>query len=292
MGIGPQVLVKALKKVKAKGINFTVIGEEESLNKAGWDNSLGILLPVTSRRKKPLTAGPSAYGGEVSFKALKLAIDMMLKGKGDALVTAPISKEAWQKAGVNFTGHTEVLREYAKKEGALMMFNSGKINCALVTEHYAVKDLCKAITKQRIINCVKIFSEVLGKDALIGISSLNPHCGDGGKVGKEEITVISLAVNELIKKGFKVSGPWPADALWQKHLQGKFKGIVCMYHDIALLGLKLAARKPPVHITAGLKFLRVSPTHGTAFDIAEQNTADESGMLAAINYAIKHKNLI
>lgn len=287
LGIGPQVLVKALKKVKAKGARFTVIGEEQSLIAAGWQSSMGALMPVTSAFKKPLTPKPCAYGGDISFKALKLAVDMMLAKKADALVTAPLSKEAWAKAGIKFTGHTEYLRARAKEKGALMMFNSGKINCALVTEHYKIKDLSKAITKEKIINAAKIFADVLGKNAQIGIAALNPHAGDGGKLGDEEIKIIAPAVKKLAAQGYKVSGPWPNDALWQKHLKGEFKGILFMYHDAALTGIKLAAKRPALHITAGLKFLRVSPTHGTAFDIAAQNTADESGMLEAVNYALK-----
>jgi Pyridoxal phosphate biosynthesis protein len=287
LGIGPQITVKALKKIKAEGARFIVLGEAQSLQKYGWNNSLGTLKEIKSSYKKPSKPCASEYGGDISFKALKTAISMMLKGEGDALVTAPISKEAWAKAGIKFTGHTEVLRRYAKKDGALMMFTDGKINCALVTEHYAIKDLSAQITKERIIKSVKMFAGVLGKKAKIGISALNPHAGDGGKLGFEEIRTIKPAIKKLAADGYKVSGPWPCDALWQKHIKGEFDGIVLMYHDVALLGLKLAAKNTPVHITAGLKFLRVSPVHGTAFDIAAGNDADSSGMEAAIRYAVK-----
>jgi 4-hydroxythreonine-4-phosphate dehydrogenase len=285
LGIGPEVLVKALKKVKSKKVRFTVIGEAQTLKAAGWKACMGKLIEVKSQHAKPADPGPSRWGGDISYKALKIALNLLSKDKA-ALVTAPVSKEAWAKAGVPFTGHTEVLRRYAKKEGALMMFTSGHINCALVTEHFAIKDLSKAVTKKRIVDTVKIFTNVIGKNADIAISALNPHAGDGGKIGKEEITTIAPSIQDLKAQGFNVNGPYPLDSMWTKHALGIFDGIVCIYHDAALLGLKLAAKKPVVHITAGLNFLRTSPAHGTAFDIAGKKIADESSMLAAINYAI------
>jgi 4-hydroxythreonine-4-phosphate dehydrogenase len=286
LGIGPQILVKALKKIKTKTAAFIVAGERTSLLKAGWQDNMGELVEVTSRRKKPAKPQPSKWGGEISYKALIEAIEIVKAGKAHALVTAPISKEAWQMAGVKFTGHTEVLKKYAAGEGALMMFKSGKINCALATEHLAIKDVSKGLSKQKIIQSVKIFAKQLGKNAAIAISALNPHAGDGGKLGKEEAAVISPAIKTLRRLGYNVSGPWPIDSLWSKHANGQYAGIVCMYHDAALTGLKLAAKEPVIHITAGLKFLRVSPTHGTAFDIAAKNTANPQSMLAAIKYAI------
>ena len=119
----------------------------------------------------------------------------------------------------------------------------------------------------------------------IVFAALNPHAGDGGKIGTEEITIIAPLVKNLRNKGLNITGPLPLDSAWQKHLAGQFDGIFCLYHDAALLPLKLAAKEPAVHITYGLKFLRVSPVHGTAFDIAGQNIADASSMLAALKFA-------
>jgi 4-hydroxythreonine-4-phosphate dehydrogenase len=215
-------------------------------------------------------------------------VHMMNAGSAHALVSAPISKEAWAMADVKFTGHTEVLKKYAAARGgeALMMFAAGRIKCALATEHLAIKDLPRALTKKRIKTAAQIFAQELGGPrAHIALSALNPHCGDGGKLGSEELKIISPAAAELKKAGYNISGPYPVDSLWQKHAAGGFDGILFMYHDAALTGLKLAARAPAVHITAGLRWLRVSPVHGTAFDIAGQNKADASGILAALKYA-------
>jgi len=288
LGIGPEITVKALKKLKNKTAAVTVIGDGQTLRAAGWHSGLGRLIEVQSSFKKPGKNGPCAWGGDISYQALMAAITLMNAGQGNALITAPISKEAWALANVPFTGHTEVLKKHAAKDGALMMFNAGKINCALASEHFAIKDLPKIITKERIKNAAKIFAKQLGgKRAAIALSALNPHNGDGGKLGMEEIKIISPAAAELKKEGFNIAGVYPIDSLWQKHAAGKFDGILCIYHDQALTGLKLAAKQPIVHITAGLKWPRVSPTHGTAFDIAYTGQADASGMLAAINYALK-----
>ncbi|MDR1123597.1 MAG: 4-hydroxythreonine-4-phosphate dehydrogenase PdxA [Elusimicrobiota bacterium] len=294
LGIGPEVIVKALKKFKARAA-ITVIGDRQSLLAAGWRDNMGALVEVQSSFTRPAggKAGPCAWGGDVSFKAFMAGVRLMNAGRARALVSAPISKEAWAMAGVKFTGHTEVLKKYASAHGgaALMMFAAGRIKCALATEHLAIKDLPRALTKQRIKTAAEIFAAQLGgRRAHIALAALNPHCGDGGKLGAEELKIISPAAAELKKAGYNISGPYPVDSLWRKHAAGCFDGILCMYHDAALTGLKLAAAAPAVHITAGLRWLRVSPVHGTAFDIAGRNKADESGMLAALNYAADAKN--
>lgn len=122
----------------------------------------------------------------------------------------------------------------------------------------------------------------------IALASLNPHGGDNGKFGDEEARTILPAVRALNKKRVRAEGPYPVDALWLAHAKGNFDGILCMYHDQALLGLKLATKEPVVHVTAGLDFLRTSPTHGTAFDIAGKNKADASSMVSAILFAAAH----
>ena len=291
MGIGPEVTVKALRNPHVQRVcTPVVIGDPDSLRTAGWTEKLSALIAVESVRAKPTRRGPSAWGGEISFKALQLACKLAKQGRAAALVTAPISKQSWTLAGVPFTGHTEFLRKYYGKK-ALMMFVSGHLRCALVSEHFAIKDLPKILTKQRIINAGKDFAAALKKMDIknphIGVAALNPHAGDNGKFGDEENKVIAPAIRALRAAHTHTDGPYPIDALWNKHAAGQFDGILCIYHDQALLGLKLAAQEPIVHITAGLNFLRTSPTHGTAFDISGQNKADADSMIAAILFAVK-----
>jgi len=289
LGIGPEVTVKALRNKQVQNsCTPVVIGHPDTLCAAGWTEKLAALIPIESWRNQPTHRGPSAWGGEISFKALQLACKLTAQHRNAALVTAPISKQSWTLSGLSFTGHTEFLRTYYGKT-ALMMFVSGKLRCALASEHFAIQDLHQILTKQRIHQAGKDFAAALKKLGIknphIGVSALNPHAGDNGKFGSEENKVILPAISSLHKAGINADGPYPIDSLWLKHAHGEFDGILCMYHDQALLGLKLAARKPIVHITAGLDFLRTSPTHGTAFDIVGKNQADPSSMVAAILFA-------
>ncbi len=289
LGIGPEVTVKALQNPRVQdACRPILIGEPDSLKEAGYTPQLAPLIVQQSLRAKPRRPEPSAWGGEISFAALNLACSMAARQQGSAVVTAPISKQSWAKAKVPYTGHTEFLRTHYGKT-ALMMFISGPVRCALVSEHFAIKDLHKIITKDRIVRAGQDFAQALCRLGIniphIALCTLNPHGGDNGRFGHEETRVITPARRSLCAKGIKAEGPYPVDSLWLAHAHGNFDGILCMYHDQALLGLKLAAREPIVHITAGLDFLRTSPTHGTAFDIAGQNKADPSSMIAAILFA-------
>ena len=281
LGIGPEVTKKALKKFKKpKGTKITLVGES-AYGFTKFDN----FIQIKSKYKKPEKPLPSKYGADISFKALREAINICLNDKNACLITAPISKEAWAKIGIKFTGHTEVLKHFAAKDkDVLMLFKAGKIYTALATEHLPLKDVSKHLTKQKLTEKIKLFSEFLNNKKIV-LAALNPHAGDGGKIGTKEIKIIAPLVKNLRNKGLNITGPLPLDSAWQKHLAGQFDGIFCLYHDAALLPLKLAAKEPAVHITYGLKFLRVSPVHGTAFDIAGKNIADASSMLAALKFA-------
>ena len=284
LGIGPEVTKKALAEFKKpKDVKITLLGQSAK-GFANVDN----FIQIKSSYKKTSTHTATKYGADISFKALKEAINICLKDKEARLITAPISKEAWAKIGIKFTGHTEVLKHYAAKgKEVLMLFKAGEICTALATEHLALKDVSKNLTEKKLEEKLKLFSQFLNNKKII-VAALNPHAGDGGKIGTEEIKTFAPLIKNLNKKGFSISGPLPLDSAWQKHLAGKFEGIFCLYHDSALLPLKVAAKKPAVHITYGLNFLRVSPVHGTAFDIAGKNIADAGSMLAALNFALKY----
>lgn len=286
LGIGLEITFKALKKFPKNKANFIIIGDKSSLK--NFINLPNVkTCEVTSKFKKENKHCPTKWGADISFKAVLKAIELLQNKKACGLITAPICKEGWAKIGVKWTGHTELLKHYAKKDGALMMFKTSKLMCALASEHFAIKNLPKILTKERIKNSLELLFKITGKNAPVGLCALNPHASDGGKFGTEEEKILTPIVKEFKKKGFNISGPIPADALWQKHKQGVFKAILCLQHDIALVGMKLATKEPIVHITAGLKFIRTSPAHGTAFDIAGQNKADSSSMLEAIKTACK-----
>lgn len=291
LGIGPEITVKALRdKRLERACTPVVIGEPTSLYKAGFTDHLAALIPLDM--PAPLTGKPrpTALGGRVSFQAVETGIKLALK-TGAPLVTAPINKQSWALASVPFTGHTELLRARTGADG-LMMFVAGNIRCALVTEHFAVTDLPRLLTKQHVQKSALHFITALQKMGLkhphIALCALNPHASDNGQFGTEENRVLGPVVRTLQKQGLRVEGPLPTDTAWLSHIRGQYDGLLCMYHDQALLGLKLAAQTPAVHITAGLPFLRVSPTHGTAFDIAGQHKADAQGMLSAVLFATKN----
>ncbi|WP_424245324.1 4-hydroxythreonine-4-phosphate dehydrogenase [Elusimicrobium posterum] len=287
-GIGPEIAVKALEDKRVQdAVTPILIGDKSALLEQGFKEGTCMVVNTSAKtcRAKQAIAGPSAEGGLSSFEAVAMAARLVSKGEVKAMITGPVSKESWHMAGINFTGHTEFLKHFAKVDNVLMMFVSGKLTVGLVSEHFAIRDLHKEITPKRIIRATELLSKYLKqfkKNPLIGVAAINPHAGDGGKLGYEEIEIIKPAVAVLKKEGINVQGPLPVDSLWQKHAKGAFDGIICMYHDQAMLGLKLAAKEPIVHITYGLPFMRTSPTHGTAFDIAGNHEADPASMIAAI----------
>ena len=289
LGVGPEVTVKALQSPLVQhACSPIVIGEPCSLFRAGFTDRLARLISMDSCEcLQDAPHGPTEAGGLASFKAVELGCKLAVR-TGCSLVTAPISKQSWSLAHIPYVGHTELLRERAGKEG-LMMFVSGPIRCALVSEHFAISDLPHILTRARVSQAARHFAQALHrlgvKHPHIAFCALNPHAGDNGKFGAEEHSVIEPVIRAMRRKGICAEGPFPVDSIWAAHAHGKYDGLLCMYHDQALLGLKLAAREPIVHVTAGLKFLRTSPTHGTAFDIAGKHCADAQSMTAAILFA-------
>ena len=288
LGIGPEITVKALQDPRVRqACTPVVIGELGSLQRAGFTESLAHLLSLDLPGTLTGKPRPTALGGRLSFQAVQTGLKLALQ-TGAPLVTAPISKQSWHLAGIPFTGHTELLRARTGADG-LMMFCAGNIRCALVTEHFALGDLPRLITKARVQKSALHFMQALQKLGIkkpqIALCALNPHASDNGQFGSQENNVLTPTVRTLQKQGLCVAGPLPTDAAWLAHLHGQYDGVLCMYHDQALLGLKLTAQKPIVHLTAGLPFVRTSPAHGTAFDIAGKHRADPSSMIAAILFA-------
>jgi len=290
LGVGPEITVKALKNAAVlRACSSYIIGDETALRRAGWTPALCPLLPAAAGRLDLSRPRPTGQGGLASLAAVTLAAKLMRTGFFDALVTAPVSKEAWDLAGAPAPAHTDLFRLIEKRE-PLMLFSRGRVNAALATEHTPIKDLSKKITKGLVEQKALLFVSALKalgmKNPSITICALNPHAGDGGVIGMEEIRTLKPAIAALKAKGLDVKGPLPSDAAWAEHLAGKSDGLLCLYHDQALVPLKVAPGKgPAVHWTWGLSFIRTSPAHGTAFDIAWKNKADASGMKAALLFA-------
>ncbi len=229
--------------------------------------------------------------GQYALRSLEAATNDLREGLIDALVTAPINKEAMQMAGFPFPGHTEYLTENLGSGESLMFLVNEDLRVGLVTNHLPVSEVAAHINKDKIIKKIRMMADSLRIDfgierPTVAVLGLNPHAGDGGLMGNEEEDIIRPAVVECKKNGLLVMGPYPADGFFGSGSYKKFDGILAMYHDQGLVPFKLLSFGKGVNFTAGLKGVRTSPDHGTAYDIAGKNQADSSSFIQAIFTAI------
>ncbi len=209
----------------------------------------------------------------------------------DGIVTGPICKSSIQAAGCKFPGHTEYLAHLVGCKKVAMMLIGGRLRVVLATRHLPLAGVPNALNRRKIIETVEMAN--LGIKWLklpqktIGVCALNPHAGDNGLLGDEENKFITPAVKQLLREGIKVKGPIPADVIFYEAMQNKFGAVVAMYHDQGLGPLKMIAFEKGVNLTLGLPFVRTSPDHGTAFDIAGKGIASCSSMVSAIKLAIQ-----
>ena len=231
-------------------------------------------------------------GGKYGVKSLQAAVAALKEGSIDALVTAPLHKFTMQSTEFNFTGHTPYLQEAFKADDVLMLMIAENMRVGLLTEHIAIGEVAKHITKEKIIKKINLLKNSLKKDfgvdkPKIAVLGLNPHAGDEGLVGREEKEIIRPAVLESKKSDCIVLGPYSADAFFARGNHEKFDAVLAMYHDQGLIPFKSLALGEGTNFTAGLPIIRTSPDHGTAFDIAGKNLADESSFRAAVFAAIE-----
>ncbi len=232
---------------------------------------------------------PTVMNGNACVSYIKMAVQLALKNEVDGIVTAPISKEALKMAGFKWPGHTEMLAQLTKTKDYAMMLVGGPLKIILVTIHTALKDIPVLIKKNKILKIIRLAKKACDmfniKNPKIAVAGLNPHAGEAGIFGVEEIKEIIPAVKEAAKEGIPVSGPYPPDIVFHKAYKGDFDIVICMYHDQGLIPLKMIAFDKGVNITLGLPFIRTSPDHGTAYDIAWRGLADPSSMIEAIKVA-------
>ena len=291
-GIGPEIVTKALLRSSfQKSFKPIIVGEKRFFNELKQAALPVEFVDVPLESLSQTVPGKySAATGKHSYEIIRRAVELIENGHADALVTAPVSKAAMYLAGVHYPGQTELLGDITGTKKYVMVMASGNIITAMATRHLAINDISKELTLNKITDLVKVVAPFVKKayhikNPRICISSLNPHAGEDGLLGKEERTVIIPAVNILKNEGFEVWGPLPPDSAWVKTLKGGFDVLVTMYHDQAMIGLKCVAPDKIVNITAGLPFVRTSPGHGTAFDIAGKNAADPTPMIEAMHCA-------
>ena len=226
-------------------------------------------------------------GGEAAFQALERAMGDLLSGKIDFLVTAPIDKHNIQSDKFHFNGHTEYLKTKAKADDVLMFLISDTMRIGVVTGHVPLKDVAGLITVKSILKKLRLMNQSLKVDfcirkPLIAVLGLNPHAGDNSLIGSEEADIIVPALKEAEKEGILAFGPFPSDGFFGSGSFSKFDGVLAMYHDQGLLPFKSFSFDSGVNFTAGLPFIRTSPDHGTAFNIAGQGTASENSFRQAL----------
>jgi 4-hydroxythreonine-4-phosphate dehydrogenase len=229
--------------------------------------------------------------GEASLKALEMAVEDLKNGEIDAIITAPINKDNIQSADFKFPGHTEYLMHKFGVKDVLMLMVSDRLKVGVVTGHVSLKEVAPAITIEKIVQKLKTLNKSLIEDFNLGkpkiaVLGLNPHCGDNGLIGKEELEIIIPAINKARSEGIMALGPYAADGLFGSKDYMKFDAILAMYHDQGLAPFKAISFESGVNYTAGLPYVRTSPAHGTAFDIAGKNEASEDSFRQAMYLAL------
>lgn len=226
-------------------------------------------------------------GGRYAVHSLEAAVQALKEGHLQGLVTAPIHKSNVQSADFNYTGHTPFLKAAAAVPDVLMLLYAGALRVALVTEHVALKDVAVHITRENLLSKIGLLHQSLRRDfgidkPKIAVLGLNPHAGDEGLIGTEEEQIIKPAIKEAKAGGKLVFGPYSADAFFARRSDAQFDAVLAMYHDQGLVPFKTLAAGEGVNFTAGLPFVRTSPDHGTAFDIAGKAAADPGSFTAAL----------
>ncbi|MEV5981033.1 4-hydroxythreonine-4-phosphate dehydrogenase PdxA [Streptomyces sp. NPDC052114] len=230
-----------------------------------------------------------ARAGDASFRYVRRGIRLALDGDVRALVTAPINKEALRLGGVPHPGHTEILAELSGTTDYAMMMDNGELRVVLVTVHQSLRTALDALGTARELDVIRLTDRTLRRGGLsaprIAVAGLNPHAGENGLFGREDLDVIAPAVRAARAEGIEASGPWPADTVFMRARAGEFDAVVAQYHDQGLIPVKYLGLEHGVNITIGLPFVRTSVDHGTAFDIAGRGTADHTSLLTALRHA-------
>lgn len=305
-GVGPEILVRCWRDGQLGGIIPVIYGERSALKKVedelGWAVDCSLRSSATEAREGVLnwidtgilsvgeipTGEINAGCGAAALRAIDLAGEAALAGEIEAVTTLPVNKEACRMVDPDFQGHTERFAGMCGCEDFIMLFASPRMIVSLVTIHVSLRQAIESLTVERIVKTARLTApEVLrlrGSANLV-IPGLNPHAGEGGAFGREEIETIIPAVEQLKAEGYDVEGPFSPDTLFGKLLDGTYDAAVCLYHDQGLIPMKLDGFAEAVNITAGLPIVRTSVDHGTAFDIAYTGKASGENFLAAVTMA-------
>lgn len=305
-GIGPEIILKAFARLHSlPKAHYIIFGSSLVLDKEKQDLGLNLNIPPFKRQSssplsslslwevstpllKEVKKGTSfKVNGKASFLFFKEAVKAANEGTIQALVTAPVSKKSWNMAGIRLSGHTDFLsREYPP---AIMTFWSDRLKVALFSHHLPLRESLKRIKKKHLLEFFlhlnQNLKDIQSKTFNLLVAGLNPHAGEDGLLGGEEKDEIIPAIRKAQQQGVNISGPFPPDIVFRKALNCPDKMVVALYHDQGLIPFKLAAFDDGVNLTLGLPFIRTSPDHGTAFDIAGKGKANPQSMIKSIELA-------
>jgi 4-hydroxythreonine-4-phosphate dehydrogenase len=314
-GVGPEIIVKAWRALAADGPPFLVVGDAQALASApaaggvhirtvgGAEQAAGLFRQALPVLDLPLTSDvvagqPSPANAPQIIRWIETAVGLALNGAVSGVVTAPIAKAPLYEAGFKFPGHTEFLAELSAAinqpgaRGPVMMLTARDLRVALVTIHEPLSRVPGLITIERVVNAGLVTAQALRRDfgiarPRLAVAGLNPHAGESGGLGREEIEAIEPAVRALRDLGVNAQGPYPADSLFHEEARSRYDAVLCQYHDQALIPVKMLDFWGGVNVTLGLPLVRTSPDHGTGFDIAGRGQARPDSLIAAIRLAAR-----
>lgn len=305
-GIGPELCLRAAAdRGLRRKTRMVLVGNTAVFHKTAKNLGLALppahkLTPSIGKLRFPFTHSsgtslrfrfgkPSPATGREAARAIEAAVSLCLEGPARALVTAPVDKQALQLGGCPYPGHTGYLEALTKSKKTMMLFCGKTLRVALHSIHVPLRQALCLITRDRLIENIAFVSKehrrLFGKTPKILVAGLNPHAGEGGLMGSEEKEIIGPAVLSLRRRGVKVSGPFAPDTVFQRALNGEGDLVYALTHDHGLIGIKTAEMFSSVNVTLGLPFVRTSPDHGVAYDLAGTGKADMGGMQAAVRLA-------
>jgi 4-hydroxythreonine-4-phosphate dehydrogenase len=314
-GVGPEIIVKAcrrlLPRIEAGGLRLSIIGHRTALRAAqavlhetlefAEDEAAPLGFLAAGEEVAPVSFGClAAEAGRFAYLAVERAVDLALRGRIDAIVTAPLNKAALNLAGYRYAGHTDMLAALTKTPSSVMLLAHGDMRVGHVTTHVALADVPRLLTPERLRRTIDLTHAAVRDLGIarprVAVAALNPHAGEGGLFGRQDIEITAPVVEQCRAEGMEVSGPVPGDTVFVKLRARQFDAVVAMYHDqghipVKLLGFDVDPASGTwralsgVNITLGLPVIRTSVDHGTAFDIAGQGIANEESLIEAVDYA-------
>lgn len=312
-GVGPEIVAKSIaSKEVIEAANCVIVGNKEvmenaikitgenltihvidDVNEGDYREGILNLIHIDNMDMSQFTFGKvSGMCGKAAYDYIEKSIALANAGKVDAVATTPINKESLRAGGIDFIGHTEIFGALTHTEDPLTMFETNGLRVFFLTRHVSLREMLDMIKKDRIIDYVKRCTEALEKlgvtDGVMAIAGLNPHSGEHGLFGWEEVEEIAPAVEELKKQGYRVEGPIGADSVFHQAAQGKYSSVLSLYHDQGHIATKTLDFEKTIAITNGMPILRTSVDHGTAFDIAGKGVVSAVSMIEAILLAAKY----